>query len=346
MIIDVAVENAYSLGGIPLSVQGVANIKIAAKDPTLGNAVERLMGKSRDEVIRIAKEILEGNLRGVLSQLTPEEVNEDKIKFAEKLLVEADQDLSKLGLSLDTMKIQAVHDDRGYLDSIGRQKSAEIVKTARIAEARAKADAIQRDATNRQRARLREFEANQQVAEAKMSRRIVDAETRSMAMVAEAVGQVQAQIARAQAALKVEEARVKEVELRLKADVIEPAQANMTAGIAQAEGKAARILEEGRATVEVLRQQIEVWKAAGENARDVFLMQKLNVIMQSMVSTLGTVRVDRLTMLPSGGDGSGTAAQAARLAEEIKGAVGVDVPALVNTLGGAAAAISASTDTE
>jgi flotillin len=160
MIIDVAVENAYSLGGIPLSVQGVANIKIAAKDPTLGNAVERLMGKSRDEVIRIAKEILEGNLRGVLSQLTPEEVNEDKIKFAEKLLVEADQDLSKLGLSLDTMKIQAVHDDRGYLDSIGRQKSAEIVKTARIAEARAKADAIQRDATNRQRARLREFEAN------------------------------------------------------------------------------------------------------------------------------------------------------------------------------------------
>ena len=47
MIIDVAVRNAYAKGGIPLTVQGVANIKVAGHQPLLGNAIERLMGMDR-----------------------------------------------------------------------------------------------------------------------------------------------------------------------------------------------------------------------------------------------------------------------------------------------------------
>ena len=78
MIIEVSVSNAYARGGIPLTVSGVANVKIASKSPFLDNAIERFTGKSREQIIRIAKETLEGNLRGVLSQLTPEEVNQDK----------------------------------------------------------------------------------------------------------------------------------------------------------------------------------------------------------------------------------------------------------------------------
>jgi flotillin len=239
MIIDVAVENAYSLGGIPLTVQGVANVKIAGHDPVLGNAVERLLGKQRDQVMKIAKEVLEGNLRGVLSRLTPEEVNEDKLAFAEQLLEEAEHDLSHLGLVLDTMKIQAVHDDRGYLDSLGRKSSAEVVKTARVAEANAKAEAIIRDADNRQRARLKEVEAGERIARAKAERRVADAETKAKAMIAEEVGQMDARVAKAMAAVEAEQARVEQVRLRLEADVIEPARANMEAGISEAEGKCA-----------------------------------------------------------------------------------------------------------
>ena len=89
MIIDVEVTNAYSRGGIPLSVSGVANVKVAGHEPALSNALERFLIKDRKSLIRIAKDTLEGNLRGVLSQLTPEEVNNDKIAFAEQLLEEA-----------------------------------------------------------------------------------------------------------------------------------------------------------------------------------------------------------------------------------------------------------------
>lgn len=336
MIIDVEVTGAYSKGGIPLNIQGVANIKIAGHDPLLGAAVERLLGKQRGEVIRMAKDVLEGNLRGVLSRLTPEEVNEDKIAFAEKLLEEAEHDLGRLGLALDTMKIQNVSDDRGYLDSLGRQQSAEIIKRSRIAEAKAKAAAIIRDAENRQRARLRQIEADEGIAVAQAERRVADAKTRSVALVAEERGRVDAEIARATAALEAEEARVEQVRLQLEADVIEPARASMEAGIAEARGRASRILEEGRATVQVLEEMIRVWKEAGPNARDIFLMQKLQAVLDSLVSTIGDVKVDRLTMLPttSGDEGGDTARRAVRLVEELRGAIGVDLPALVESAAG------------
>ena len=330
MIIEVGIQNAYSLGGIPLTIQGVANIKVASHQPLLNAAVERLMHKDRGEIMQIAKDVLEGNLRGVLSQLTPEQVNEDKLAFAEKLLEEAEQDLSRLGLVLDTMKIQNVSDERGYLDSIGRKSSAEIIRSSRIAEAKAKAMATIQDASNRRRARLREIEADEAVAVAEAERRIADAETMMAAMVAEQRGLVEAQIAKAEAALEAEEARVEQVRIQLEADVLEPAKANMEADTAKAKGQSATILEEGRATVEVLQEMIAVWKEAGDNARDIFLMQKLHTVMQAMVSTIGNVRVDKVTMLPGGGNND-TATKAVRLVEELKGALGVDLPALLET---------------
>lgn len=332
MIIDVEVRGAYSKGGIPLNVQGVANIKIAGHEPALGAAVERLLGKPRDEVVKMCKDVLEGNLRGVLSRLTPEEVNEDKIAFAEKLLEEAEHDLGKLGLVLDTMKIQNVWDERGYLDSIGRKQSAEIIKKSRIAEARAKAQAILRDAENRQRARLQQVDAEEQIAVAQAERRVVDAQTRATAMVAEQEGQVKAEIAKATAALEAEGARVEKVRLQLEADVIEPGRADMEAGINEARGRAARILEQGRATVKVLDDMITVWQQSGPSARDIFLMQKLNAVMGQLVSTVGAVKVDRITMLPGdeeGGAAGDTARRAVRLVEELKGAIGVDLPKLL-----------------
>jgi flotillin len=334
MIIDVTVQGAYSKGGIPLTVQGVANLKIAGHQPLLDHAVERLLNKSREEIMRIAKDVLEGNLRGVLSQLTPEQVNEDKLAFAEKLLEEAEQDLSRLGLVLDTMKIQNVSDDRGYLDSIGRKSSAEIIRSARIAEAKAKARAIIQDAKNRQRARTKEIEAAEAVSVAEAERRIIDAQTRAHALVAEQEGRVNAEIAKAEGAILAEEARVEQVRRRLEADVIEPARAEMEAGIAAAHGKAAKILEQGRATVTVLEEMITVWKQAGPDAREIFLMQKLQPVLGSLIKTVDDVKIERVTMLPgtTASATGGTGAKSARLVEELKASVGVDVPALLQQL--------------
>jgi len=334
MAIEVSVTNAYSKGGIPLTVQGVANLKVASHEPALGNAIERFLTMKREHIVKIAKETLEGNLRGVLSQLTPEEVNEDKIAFAEKLLEEAEHDLGKLGLALDTLKIQNVADDVGYLDSIGRKQSAEVIKRARIAEAEARAVSTTREAEQDQAARLAAIEAEKRVVTAETERRVKDAQTRRMAMIAEEQGQVKALIARARADLKVQEARVEQVRRRLEADVIAPAAAGMQQQQAAAKGESARIVEDGKATVAVLNEMIATWKAGGENARDIFLMQKLQNLMSSLVGTIDQVKIDKVTVLPAG-QSDGTSAKAVRMVEELKGALGVDLPKLLESASGA-----------
>ena len=289
MTVDVAVSNAYSKGGIPLTVAGVANLKVAGHQPLLNNALERLLGKGRPQIIQVAKDTLEGNLRGVLSQLTPEEVNQDKLRFAEKLLEEAEHDLSRLGLVLDVLKIQNVSDDVGYLNSLGRKQSAALDKSARVAEAQAHAEAIMREAENGLASRLALIDADGAIARAEADKRIMQCETGREAMVAEAVGKVTTAIAKAEAELKVQQARIEQVRLQLEADVVAPARADMEKKQAEARGKAAKIVEDGKATAAVLTQMIETWKAAGPNARDIFLMQKLQTVMSSLVETIQSV---------------------------------------------------------
>lgn len=330
MIIEVAVVNAYSKGGIPLAVQGVANVKVASHEPLLSNALERFLQSDRQHIMRVAKDTLEGNLRGVLSQLTPEQVNEDKIAFAEKLLEEAEQDLGRLGLVLDTLKIQNVYDDVKYLDSIGRKQSAEVIKIAKIAEAEAHATSTIRDAANRQTARIAEIEAEMSIVGAQTERRIADALTRREALIAEEVGKVKAAIAKAEAELRAQEALVEQVRRQLQADVVAPAQAQMEADQAEAKGLARKVIEDGKATVAVLDQMIATWKKGGHNARDIFLMQKLNKVLEDLMGTVQDIKVDRLTMLPAGSESR--AAKAVTLIEELKAAVGIDIPKAIGQL--------------
>ena len=328
MVIDVVVTNAYSKGGIPLTVQGVANVKVAGHEPFLGNAIERFLGKDRRGIIKIAKDTLEGNLRGVLSQLTPEQVNDDKISFAEKLLEEAEHDLSRLGLVLDTLKVQNVADDVGYLDSIGRQRTAEVVRDARIAEAEAQARSTQREASNNQLAKVRDITAEMKILEADIQRQITDAQSARKAMIAEEIGAVKALIEEARENVKVQKARVQQVERMLAADVVAPSKANMERQRANAQAHAATILEEGKATVAVLNAMIDTWKQGGDSARDIFLMQKLQTMMDALIETITDVQVDRVTILPS--DGGSTAKKAVTLVEELKAGTGIDLPHIVD----------------
>ena len=226
----------------------------------LDNAIERFLGVDRQRIMAIAKDTLEGNLRGVLATLTPEELNQDKIKFAQSLLAEAEDDLRRLGLELDTLKIQDVSDDVNYLDSIGRKQSAEVQKKALIAEARAAAEAAVRAASNRQETELSKIEAEIATARADNARRVADAQTRAAALVAEAQGQVASRLARAEGEVEVQKARVEQVRRKLAADVLEPARARKAAAEAAAKGAAAQIIEQGRATAQAMDQ---IWRRPG-----------------------------------------------------------------------------------
>jgi len=339
MIIGVGVSNAYSKGGIPLTVHAVANIKIASHQPRLDNALERLLGKPRGAVMTIARETLEGNVRGVVAKLTPEEVNEDRVSFERALLDEAEHDLAKIGLSLDTLTIQSVSDDVGYLVSIGRARGAELLKNAKMAEADAKASSAQKDASNQQEKSVAQIEAQIRISRAEATRRIADAQTRGAAMVAEAQADIIAQKAKAEAELSIQKQRLEQVRRRLKADVEEPARAAMYAMRADAEGKASSILEDGKARAEALRQLFAIWKKAGPNAREIFLGHKLELLLSTMVGTISDLNIDKMTLIDSrlsAIDANGSLPmKVASSAEQIKQTLGIDLAKLAAGLSAA-----------
>lgn len=334
MVIPLSIKNAYSKGGIPLQIEAVANVKVSSTEPIIHNAVERLLGKSRTQIMQIAKETLEGNLRGVMATMTPEEVNEDKISFQKKLLAEAAKDLRDLGLNLDTLNIQNISDERGYLDSIGRKQSAEIQKRAMIAEAESKAASEIRSAENQRDVEMARIQASTDMARAEANRRIIDAETRRLAVIAEQQSEVISAIAKATAELAVQNARIEQVRRQLEADVIEPAKASLKAAIEDAIGKAAKIIEDGAATAGALQAVTQTWSKAGKNARDIFLLQKVDVLMQRVLETVHDVRIDQVTVLPAptGGSTNQETPLATRLvsaSEQIKAALGIDIAKLL-----------------
>ncbi len=333
MIIEVRVQNAYSKGGIPLSVQGVANIKVPGEEPLLNNCLERFLGKSREEIMKIARETLEGNLRGVLAGLTPEQVNKDKEEFAAKLAEEAEQDLSRLGLVMDTLKIQNVSDDVGYLDAIGRQISAQIRRSAQIAEAEARAEAAEQKWRNTMNGELSKLEAEVEIARKENERRVADARTRRDAMIAQQLGEVQALVAQAKAEVDTQDARIEQVRLQLDADVLQPAEAARREAEENAKGDAAKIVEQGHATAKVLSDIAERYNTSGSAGRDILLMQKLVPLMAKMADSMGDLKVDRLTVLGKGGTGGGddVAGKLVNYSEQIKAATGIDVPSLVKS---------------
>ena len=326
--IDLMVANAYSKGGIPLTVRAIANVKVASNEPEINNAVERLLGKPLNEVQGIAKETLEGNLRGVLATLTPEEVNEDRLKFAKTLVDEADNDLSALGLQLDTLKIQSVEDDRGYLDAIGRQRTAQIISAAEIVEAE-----------QREQAKLAQAKADKSVAEAENEVRIVKAQLDAEAEAEEAKVSVAAQVSQARAEQELAEQEIALAEKRQQSLVVVKAEAERKAKEEIAKGDAARILEDGQAEVEVLRRKLDLWKQAGTDAERLFLIQMLPEIMKQVVSTVDNMKIDKITVVDSGQGGSGAgvpalfsqiAGSTPALLESLKSSTGIDIAGMLN----------------
>ncbi|KZR84073.1 SPFH domain / Band 7 family protein [Synechococcus sp. MIT S9509] len=297
MIIELRVENAYSKGGIPLNVAGVANIKISGDEPGIHNAIERLIGKTQDEIRHIAKETLEGNLRGVMASLTPEQLNEDKITFARTLLEEAEDDLQKLGLVLDTLQIQNISDDVRYLDSIGRKQLVELKRDSRIAEAEATSQSAVKQAENERITSLRRLDKELAVATANAQKRIKDALTRRDALVAEVDAKVGAELARAEAELPVQEERIKQVMQQLEADVIAPAESECETMMADAKGAAASIVEQGRSQAEGLKELVTSLKRSGSDAKRLFLLQKLEPLLTMLSGTVQPIEVEEVSLI-------------------------------------------------
>ncbi len=331
--LEVSVTNAYSKGAIPLNVQGIANVKVSSAEGLLENAAERFLDRPTEQIGQIAKETLEANLRGVLATLSPEEVNEDRLKFSHQLIDEADDDIKTLGLELDVMKIQNVTDDNQYLDSVGRRLTAEVVKQARVAEAERMAESEAAEAAARERAQIATVQADKNIVEEQNQLRVRTAELDAIAKAKEEEASVAGDIARATAEQELEQQRIELERRRLEADVVTPAKANLEAKQLAAQAEAAKIIEDGKAQVEVFQRLTEQYQAAGDDGQRIFVLNMLPELVDKIVSTVNNVDIDRVAIVDNGGgQGGGIPGLVSQLpgavvslTEQIEAATGVDI---------------------
>ncbi len=334
--IEVRLTKALSKGMIPINVDGRANVKIAGSEKYgLSNAIERFLGRSMQEISVLARETIEGSLRGVLATVTPEDANAKRLEIADLVAEQARIDLIKLGLVLDFVKIQNISDGQGYLDAIGRKKSAEVLKEAKIAEATADSEARAVTAEQKRKGRIAETQADIAIVEAENKLNVYRSELAVKSNSAEEKAKIAGEITRIAEQSKLEEERIAMNQKKYEAEVVIPAEATKKASELKAIGEAAKILEDGKATAEAIKLMQAQW--ADGKTRDLFLIQLLPKLMDKVTRVLAdNLHIEKLTVLDSGaGNGIPThiknlTGSVVTMMEQLKNATGLDLPGLLN----------------
>jgi flotillin len=177
MTLDVTTPEVYTSQGVPILVDGVAQIKVRKDEASLHSAAERFLGKEPQEIAKIALETVQGHLRAILGTLSVEDIYKNRDQFAQKVQEISAGDLANMGLGIDSFTIRDIRDKHGYLEALGKPRIAEIKRAAAVAEAIAFKEAAIAKADAERETRERQAEAQKlaQEAEAKRDAAVAEA---------------------------------------------------------------------------------------------------------------------------------------------------------------------------
>jgi len=178
MSFDVAPQqDLYTKQGVAVTVEAVAQIKVRSDQPSILTAAEQFLTKTpaqREGLIRL---VMEGHLRGIIGQLTVEQIVKEPEMVGERMRATCSEEVSKMGLEVISFTIKEVRDKNEYISNMGRPDVARIKRDAEMATAEAERDtAILRATAQRESA----------VAKAQADQDRVIAETASQTRQAEA----------------------------------------------------------------------------------------------------------------------------------------------------------------
>src|SRR4249919_3763128 len=178
MSFDVApVQDLYTKQGVAVTVEAVAQIKVKSDPVSIQTAAEQFLTKSNDQRESLIRLVMEGHLRGIIGQLTVEQIVKEPEMVGERMRSTCADDMTKMGLEVVSFTIKEVRDKNEYIVNMGRPDVARIKRDADVATAEAERDtAIKRAAASRESA----------VAKAQADQERVLAETLSQAKQAEA----------------------------------------------------------------------------------------------------------------------------------------------------------------
>jgi flotillin len=277
LTIEVEVRSVYTVEGVPVHVDGVAQIKIRGEDASIYTAAEQFLSKGPDGIVYVAHETLAGHLRAILGMLTVEEIYKDRDAFAQKVLEVSGSDLANMGLEIVSFVIKDIRDDKEYLESLGRTRTAEVKRDAvkgeaeaqrdaTIAQAHAARDATIQSASARQEGETAKYEAETKIAASQKSYRVQKAKYDEESNRSE----VQAELARTlQEKITNQEITAQEIQIEVvaKQKQIEVQQQEVQRRVRELEATVEKPAEAEKYRIETLanarKHQIET-EAAGE----------------------------------------------------------------------------------
>jgi len=256
--------------GIPIGVRAVVIFKIADDYPSIANAARRFLDQQQQIEAKVHT-VFAGHLRSIVGSITLEDMIRDRDKLTEQTRHSSANEMQKLGLTIDSLQIQEIEDETGYIENLAWPEAARVQSEARIARA-----ATDREATQR------EQEAESMKADARSAAEIRQAQALAKASRARAEAEQEGPLAAAAARQHVVAAETKVVELEaakhereLLATVKKPADAEAyrrrvlagaerEARIMHAEAEACELRELGAARADAARA---IGEAEGEAIR-------------------------------------------------------------------------------
>lgn len=166
LTIDVQTPEVYTSKGVPVKVDGVAQIKVKGDDVSIATAAEQFLSKNTAAIMNIAMQTMEGHLRAILGTMTVEDIYQNRDAFAQKVQEVAAGDMANMGLGIVSFTIRDIKDSQGYLEALGKPRIAQVKRDAQIAQAEADRDAMIKSSQAQQAGQEAKFIADTKIAEA------------------------------------------------------------------------------------------------------------------------------------------------------------------------------------
>ena len=405
MSFDVApAQDLYTTQGVAVNVEAVTQIKVRSDEESVKTAAEQFLSKTQQQREGLIRLVMEGHLRGIVGQLTVEDLVKDPENVGAKMLKTVTPDMEKMGLEVISFTIREVRDKNNYIDNMGRPQIVEIRKQADIATALAQRDTQIQQANASREAAVAKSAADQERVKAEteslalqaesqrnlsLKKAAFDAEVKKQQATADKTYDIQANLMQQQvvteavkvtevekqAQIKVQQAEIQRRELELQATVQKQAEAERrrvetaaeaerqrlileaqgladaakARGMGDADANRARGLSEaeiirakGLAEAEIIRakgeaeaEAMKVKAAAFHEYNQAAVLDKLLTGMPDIVRAIAEPlsKVDKVTIVSTGSDGSHGGMGASRITGDIMNMV-AQVPALFELLSG------------
>src|SRR5919197_5027537 len=141
MQFDVRTQETYTTHGVPVQIDGVCMVKIDGTDLGIERAAEQFLSRSREDIVRTALQAVEGHMRAAVGGLSIEDIYRERQKLVAAVRDLAEPDLERMGLEIVSLTVRNIADKQGYLEALGRPRTAQVKRDAIRGEAEAEREA-------------------------------------------------------------------------------------------------------------------------------------------------------------------------------------------------------------